>query len=89
MLVPNLAIMSDQGGKYVLVCDDGDIARVRRVSVGQVVDDMRVIESGLTLKDKVIVSGLQKTRPGSKVNPTSGPKKTPTSTDAGPRPVKE
>ncbi len=89
MLVPNVAIMSDQGGKYALVCDDGDIARVRRVSVGQVVDDMRVIESGLTLKDRVIVSGLQKTRPGSKVNPTSGPEKNTTSTDDAPRPVKD
>jgi membrane fusion protein, multidrug efflux system len=89
MLAPNLAIMSDQGGKYVLVCDDGNIARHRRVTLGQVVDDMRVIESGLTLEDKVIVSGLQKTRPGSKVNPTGGPQKKTMSTDDGLRPVRD
>ncbi len=89
MLVPNLAIMSDQGGKYVLVCDDSNIARHRRVTLGQVVDDMRVIESGLTLEDKVIVSGLQKTRPGSKVNPTSGSEKKTTSSDDCLRPVKD
>jgi RND family efflux transporter MFP subunit len=89
MLAPNLAIMSDQGGKYALVCDDGNIARHRRVSLGQVVDDMRVIESGLTLEDRVIVSGLQKTRPGSKVNPTGGPQKKTTSTDDGLRPAKD
>ncbi|MFH0958361.1 MAG: efflux RND transporter periplasmic adaptor subunit, partial [Pseudomonadota bacterium] len=89
MLIPNLAIMSDQGGKYVLVCDDGNVAKLRRIAVGQVVEDMRVIESGLNLDDRVIVSGLQRTRPGSRVNPTSAPEKKPTSNDVGSSPAKD
>jgi hypothetical protein len=67
-----VAVMTDQGGKYALVCNDSNVAELRRVKVAQLVGDMRVVQKGLTPKDNVIVNGLQRTRPGGKVNPTNG-----------------
>jgi multidrug efflux system membrane fusion protein len=72
ILIPDVAVMTDQGGKYALVCNDSNVAELRRVKVAQLVGDMRVVQKGLTPKDNVIVNGLQRTRPGGKVNPTNG-----------------
>ncbi len=68
-LVPDVAVMADQGGRYVLVVDKENIVHHRRVKVGQDVERMRVIEEGLTADDRVIVNGMQRARPGSKVTP--------------------
>ena len=69
LLIPDSAIMSTQGGKQVLVCNAQNIVEARRVRTGELVTDMRVISDGLTLKDRVIINGIQKARPGSKVTP--------------------
>lgn len=71
LLVPDLAIQFDQGGRYVLVLDNQDIVQQRRIKMGQEEKGMRVIEEGLTSEDRVIVSGIQRSRPGSLVNPTT------------------
>jgi RND family efflux transporter MFP subunit len=68
LLVPDVAIMADQGGRYVMVVDDKDVAEQRRITVGQQVDRMRVVEEGLKESDRVIVNGIQRARPGAKVN---------------------
>jgi membrane fusion protein, multidrug efflux system len=70
LLVPDEAVLADQGGRYVLVVGDGDIVQQRRVEVGAVVDRLRVIESGLAVTERVIVDGLQRARPGSSVKTT-------------------
>jgi hypothetical protein len=67
-----MAVLADQAGKYVFVCNDRNVAEMRRCRLGQVVDEMRVVEEGLTSRDKVIVNGLQRVRPGAQVNPTNG-----------------
>jgi membrane fusion protein, multidrug efflux system len=69
LLVPDTAILTDQDGKHVLLCGADDIVEMRKVRTGELVDDMRVIEDGLTLQDRVIVNGIQKARPGAKVSP--------------------
>jgi multidrug efflux system membrane fusion protein len=69
LLVPDLALGSDQGGHYLLVVDKDDIVRQRPVRTGQAVGDLRVIVSGLAVDDRVVVSGLQKAIPGAKVAP--------------------
>jgi len=73
LVVPDLAVLADQGGKYVFVCNDGNVAEQRRVRLGQQVEDMRIVEEGLTLRDKIIISGLQRVRPGVQVRPTNVP----------------
>jgi RND family efflux transporter MFP subunit len=70
LLVPDDAVLADQGGRYVLVVGDGDVVQQRRVDVGAVVDHLRVIESALAATDLVVIDGLQRARPGSTVKPT-------------------
>lgn len=69
LMVSDSAVMSDQGGKFVLLCNKDDVVEFRRVRTSDLVDDMRVIEDGLTATDRVIVNGTQKARPGGKVTP--------------------
>jgi multidrug efflux system membrane fusion protein len=69
LLVSERALGVDQGGRYVLVVNDKDIVEQRPVKVGAPVNDMRVIEEGLKADDRVVVSGLQRARPGAKVTP--------------------
>ncbi|MGO9121552.1 MAG: efflux RND transporter periplasmic adaptor subunit [Desulfomonilaceae bacterium] len=70
LLIPEVAIQSDQGGRYVLVVDNQDVVQQKRIKMGQEEEGMRVIKEGITPEDRVIVSGIQRARPGSKVNPT-------------------
>ncbi len=81
LLIPEIAVQYDQGGKYVLTLGEDNVVQQKRVTVGEQVDDMRVIEKGLSSTDRVIVSGLLRARPGFKASPTG---KAP---EAAPQPV--
>jgi RND family efflux transporter MFP subunit len=69
MLVPDTALGSDQGGRYLLVVNDKNVVEQRPVTIGSMVGDLRVIENGLKPEDRVIVDGLQRAIPGQKVEP--------------------
>jgi RND family efflux transporter MFP subunit len=69
LLVPDAAVASEQARKYVLVVDAEDTAQQRYVTLGQAVDNLRVIKEGLNPDDRVIVNGLMRARPGVKVKP--------------------
>jgi RND family efflux transporter MFP subunit len=69
-LIDERAIGTDLDRKYVLVLDDTNTAQYRAVTVGRLVDGLRVVTSGLTQGDVVIVNGLQRVRPGAPVTPT-------------------
>lgn len=73
LLVPDEAVSGDQGGRYVLVVDAQQVAQHRRVKIGALVDGMRVVQEGLTPEEWVVVNGLQRARPGSKVKPKQAP----------------
>lgn len=69
ILVPSVALGSDQSGRYVYVVDDQDMVQQRKVTTGPVVGEMTVIETGLKPDERVIVSGLLRAVPGQKVDP--------------------
>jgi RND family efflux transporter MFP subunit len=69
MLVPESALLSDQQGRYALIVNEKDEVEVKRVKIGVLDGDMRVVEEGLEPEDEVIVLGVLKARPGSKVTP--------------------
>lgn len=69
LLVDDKAVGSDQAQKVVMVVGDDNMVMPRPVTVGPVVDGKRVIKSGLTEKDRVIVNGMAKVRPGMPVTP--------------------
>jgi len=68
LLVPDVALGSDQGGRYVLVVNKDNVVEQRKVEPGQLVGDLRVIESGLTKDDRVVVGGIMRAIPGEKVD---------------------
>jgi RND family efflux transporter MFP subunit len=69
VLVPTVALGSDQAGRYVLTVNGENTVEQRKVEVGPVVGEMTVIESGLKSEDRVVVSGLLRAIPGQKVDP--------------------
>lgn len=73
LLVPDIAVQFDQGGTYVLVVDDQNVVHQKPIKTGSQVGEMRVIEKGITDKDRVITTGVLRARPGTKVNPTASP----------------
>lgn len=70
MLAPDIALLSDQSGRYALVVNEKDVVEIRRVKIGTLEGSMRVVLEGLSLTDRVIINGLQRARPGMSVKPT-------------------
>lgn len=72
ILVPDVAIVTDQSQKLLMtVAEDGTVVP-KPVRVGPTIDGLRVIRSGLDPKDRVVIDGLVRARPGSKVTPQPG-----------------
>jgi multidrug efflux system membrane fusion protein len=71
LLLPDSAIISDQARKIVFVVGPGDVVQAKPVTLGTIVDGLRVIRSGLEPTDKVVLDGLANpmVRPGAKVVP--------------------
>jgi RND family efflux transporter MFP subunit len=69
LLVPDAAIATEQVRKFILVVDDDGIVRSKYVTLGPLIDGLRVIASGLDANDRVVVNGLMRARPGTKVSP--------------------
>jgi RND family efflux transporter MFP subunit len=69
LLVPDRALQTDQGGRYLLVLDKDDVVRQRYVGLGGLIGALRVVTSGLTPEDRVVVGDLWRATPGTKVTP--------------------
>lgn len=73
MLVREESLGSDQGQRFVYVVTEQDDIAYHRVKVGLLTNGLRVIDSGLSPKDRVVVTGLQRVRPKMKVAPKAAP----------------
>ena len=73
LLVPDAAVVTDQSVKMLFtVAPDGTVVP-KQVELGPVTDDnLRIIRSGVTADDQIIISGLLRARPGQKVTPEQG-----------------
>ena len=70
VLVPERAIGSDQGQRFLYVVNAENVVERRNVRVGQQYGPARVIEDGVVApSDRIIVDGLLRVRPGVEVNP--------------------
>jgi multidrug efflux system membrane fusion protein len=69
LLINERAVGTDQNKKFVMVVGADNKAAYREVSLGASVHGLRVVSSGLTAGERVVVSGLQRIRPGSLVQP--------------------
>ncbi len=71
LLVPDAALAADQGGRYLLVTGPDHIVVQKHVTTGPLRGTLRVIETGLTADDLVVVDGLQRAVPGQTVEPAT------------------
>ncbi|WP_339031312.1 efflux RND transporter periplasmic adaptor subunit [Bradyrhizobium symbiodeficiens] len=69
LLVPDTALGSDQGGRYLLVVNGDNVVEQRKVQIGPVDNGLRVIEGGLKPEDRVVIAGLLRVIPGQKIDP--------------------
>jgi hypothetical protein len=72
LLVPDSAIQTDQARKTLLVVGKDGKVVVKPVQLGPVVDGLRVVASGISPTDKVIISGTQMALPGMPVDAHPG-----------------
>jgi RND family efflux transporter MFP subunit len=67
LLIPDVAVGSDQGRKFVLVVNSDNVVATRSVKTGRQHEALRAVLEGLDPKDQVVVNGLMMARPGVKV----------------------
>jgi RND family efflux transporter MFP subunit len=69
LLVPDVAVASEQVRKYVMVVGSDNTVTQKYVTLGQLAGNLRIIKDGLSIDDKVVVNGLARIRPNIKVTP--------------------
>jgi multidrug efflux system membrane fusion protein len=85
LLINDTAIGTDQNRKYVYVVGADNKAEYRVVTLGPLVDGLRVARSGLKAGDRIVVNGLQRVRPGAPI----APEVVPMTTAAASAPVRQ
>lgn len=73
VLIDDKAIGTDLSSKYVLLVTETNQLEYRPVSLGEKVHGLRIVTQGLTAKDRIVINGMQKVRPGMQVEPNMLP----------------
>ncbi|WP_409276994.1 multidrug efflux RND transporter periplasmic adaptor subunit MexE [Pseudomonas defluvii] len=73
VLINDEAVGTDLGKKFVLVMDKDNKADYRAVELGPKLEGLRIVRSGLSKDERIVVKGLQRVRPGSPVTPQDTP----------------
>lgn len=73
-LIPDQAVVSDQARKIVFVVNADNVIAASPVTLGPIVEGLRLVKSGVTASDNIVIEGLANpaVRPGTKVAPTQG-----------------
>jgi membrane fusion protein, multidrug efflux system len=69
LLIQDRAVGTDLSKTFVYVVGPKNDVQYREVTLGPIVDGLRVVRSGLDAGESVIVNGLQRVRPGAQVTP--------------------
>jgi RND family efflux transporter, MFP subunit len=69
LLISDLAIGCDQGQPIVYVIDEHNLPKAKPVKLGAISDGLRVVDSGITADEQIIVNGIVRIRPGVPVTP--------------------
>src|SRR5262249_53327936 len=83
LLVPRASVLPDQSNHIVLTVGSNNVVTPKLVQLGDLRDGLRIIRSGLTPSDRVIVDGIPTVRPGATVTPHDGTIKGASSQDRG------
>jgi multidrug efflux system membrane fusion protein len=60
VLINDRAVLTDQDRKYVYVVDAENRAQRREVTLGRLVNGLRIVEQGLQEGDRVVLTGMQR-----------------------------
>ena len=69
VLVDDRAVGTDQDKKYVMVVDSGNKVTYRTVTLGPIINGLRIVRSGLQKDERIVVDGLQIIRPNQEIIP--------------------
>lgn len=67
LVIPDVAVQSDQGYRFVYVANEENKVERRDITIGRAHGPLREVVKGLTPQERVIVNGLMMLRPGAKV----------------------
>ena len=88
LLIPDRAVVTDQERQVVYVIDTRNVAHMKSIEPGPLVNGLRVVRAGLGPDDRVVIDGVQRAQGGKPVKPLMGriqPEPTPPpKLDAGP-----
>jgi len=69
VLIEDRAVGTDQSQNFVLVLGADNKLEYRAIQAGRLIDGLRIVRKGLKADDVIVVSGLQRVRPGAQVKP--------------------
>ncbi|WP_445428034.1 efflux RND transporter periplasmic adaptor subunit [Alishewanella sp. HL-SH05] len=69
VLIDEKAIGTDLNNKFVLVVNANNQLEYRAVTLGEKINDLRIVKAGLAPSDKIVVNGLQRVRPNMQISP--------------------
>ncbi|MEO1496344.1 MAG: efflux RND transporter periplasmic adaptor subunit [Planctomycetota bacterium] len=72
VLIPDSAIGTDQTTKFVYVVDDSGAAQRQAITPGRMFRGLRTVREGLDGTEAVVIGGIQRCRPGAKVDASEG-----------------
>jgi membrane fusion protein, multidrug efflux system len=71
LMVNERAVGTDQNKRFVIVVDAQNKAEYREVTLGASIEGLRIVTSGLKAGERIVVSGVQRVRPGAVVAPST------------------
>ena len=71
-LLPDAAVVLDQSQRLVMTVGSDATVKPKIVTTGDLRGGLRVIQSGLEASDRVVIDGLVRAIPGTKVAPQDG-----------------
>jgi membrane fusion protein (multidrug efflux system) len=75
LIIPQKATFDLQDKTYVFIVDQNNVLKARNVIIKQRLSNLYVIESGLSINDKILLEGLQTVKEDEKINPSIIPAK--------------
>ena len=73
LMIDEKAVGTDQSKRFVLAVDKDNHTAYREVRLGNRQEDLLIVESGLKAGERIVVNGLQRTRPGDAITPNMVP----------------
>jgi multidrug efflux system membrane fusion protein len=73
LVINERAVGTDQNKKFVFVVGADNKATWREVTLGAISEGLRIVTSGLSSGERIVVNGLQRIRPGATVSPEAVP----------------